>query len=85
MTIATAASLSTFTLEHIIRRFIKRTHQQTLDTINKENMCNAKDEEAATVSAADETERAETLENVVVAYTFETGIFQISPTCKSAN
>ena len=86
MTIATAASLLTFTLEHILRRVIRRSNQQSLNAQlpDTESVCSSKDEEAAAMVASDAAERAETLEHVVVAITFEAGIVFHSETLPAA-
>lgn len=71
MTFATAAVLFTFTLEWTLRKWIKHSHQATVAAISTTV---GKDEEMETFKAAELAERTETLENVVIAYTFEAGI-----------
>ena len=81
MTIGTAAVLLTFTLEWSLRKWIKHMNQATLAAVaSNDSTIHGKDEEMETVRAADLAERAEALENVVIAYTFEAGIIFHSAT-----
>lgn len=75
MTFATAAVLFTFTLEWSLRKWIKHSNGATQAAIaDASGTILAKDEEMEANKAVDLVERAETLENVVIAYTFEAGI-----------
>ena len=78
MTFATAATLMTFTLEWSLRRWIRTSHRLSLATAPGAGCVGAalspKNEEENALKAADLAERAETMENMVIAYTFEAGI-----------
>ena len=75
MTFATTAVLLTFTLEWSLRKWIRHSNQASLAAFAGDAESTfGKDEEMETVKAADLAERTETLENVVIAYTFEAGI-----------
>ena len=75
MTFATASVLFTFTLEWSLRKWIRHSNQKTLAAAASAACSTVgKDEEMDIANAADLAEQAETLENVVIAYTFEAGI-----------
>ncbi len=82
MTIATAASLFTFTLEWILRKTFRQRLMHDADIITQPHYT-ADTEAAMPASAATDTEKAygddrkarlKALQNVVVSYTFEAGI-----------